>query len=76
MVTKRAREVELREAALATALGSASCKVRVIAAQRLGALKDSGTLNALRELSESPKEDGKNCGQDEAAEAIRSLKKK
>lgn len=71
----RAQKLDL-PAQYAAALSSSSCKVRVIAAARLGELKDADTLTALRELSESPKEDGKNCGQDEAAEAIRSLKKK
>lgn len=60
----------------AAALSSRSCKVRSTAALRLGELKDVDAIVALRELSESPKDEGRNCGQDEAAEAIRTLKKK
>lgn len=59
----------------ATSLQSSSCEVRSRAAQRLGELGDSAHLDALRELSESSKEAGRNCGQDEAADAIRALKR-
>jgi HEAT repeat protein len=50
--------------------------VRALAALRLGALGDPDVIPALRELSESSKDEGKNCGHDEAAEAIRALKKR
>ncbi len=59
----------------AASLGSKSCDVRARAALRLGALGDADAIAALRELSESSKEGTRNCGQDEAAEAIRSLKR-
>ncbi|MFO0597856.1 MAG: serine/threonine-protein kinase [Myxococcaceae bacterium] len=60
----------------AASLASPDCAVRAMAALRLGALADTSVISRLRDLSESSKEDGKNCGQDEAAEAIRTLKKK
>jgi hypothetical protein len=59
----------------AASLQSSSCAVRARAAVRLGGLRDGTVLPALRELSESSKEGGKNCGQDEAAEAIRAIKR-
>jgi hypothetical protein len=40
----------------------------------LAELREPDTLAALRELSESPKPEGLNCGQDEAAEAIRAVR--
>jgi hypothetical protein len=62
------------------ALTSRSCVTRRVASTRLGELGDDDAIAALRELSESPKDDGPqgpvSCGQDEAAEAIRRLKKK
>ncbi|MGV3620951.1 MAG: serine/threonine protein kinase [Archangium sp.] len=58
----------------ATSLQSKSCDVRSRAAQRLGELGNDAHLDALRELSESSKQEGRNCGQDEAADAIRRLK--
>ena len=49
------------------------------AATRLGELMDRRAIPALRQLSETPKEEGPagpvGCGQDEAAEAIRKLNK-
>ncbi len=61
-------------------LQSKSCRVRQRAATRLGALGDLDAVFALRDLSELPKDEGPqgtaNCGQDEAADAIRELKKK
>ena len=63
----------------AASLRSDDCQVRARAARRLGELGDADIIPALRELSETPKEGAgaaqKNCGQDEAAEAIRSLKR-
>jgi len=63
----------------AASLASRSCTVRARAALRLGELKDKDAVSALRDLSETPKDEGTagpiNCGQDEAAEAIRQLKK-
>jgi serine/threonine protein kinase len=58
----------------AASLSSKDCQVRARAARRLGELGDAEVIPALRELSETPK-DEKNCGQDEAGEAIRTLKK-
>ncbi|MDP3153035.1 MAG: serine/threonine-protein kinase [Archangium sp.] len=58
----------------AASLQSAECSVRARAAVRLGELGDAEIIPALRELSETPK-DEKNCGQDEAGEAIRTLKR-
>lgn len=61
------------------ALKMADCRVRAVASVRLGELGDISAIPALRELSETPKDgtqiDPKNCGQDEAAEAIRELKR-
>ncbi|MEW5742481.1 MAG: serine/threonine-protein kinase [Myxococcota bacterium] len=60
-------------------LSSRSCTVKAKAAVRLGQLGDKDAISALRDLSETPKDEGTsgpiNCGQDEAAEAIRQLKK-
>ncbi len=64
----------------AQSLRSTSCDVRRKAAQRLGELGERSVIDALRELSETPKdqrpEGTLNCGQDEAAEAIRMIKKR
>ncbi len=63
----------------ASSLMSVSCEVRAAAAKRLGEIGDDDAIGDLRRLSETPKEDwagGRNCGQDEAAEAIRQLKKR
>jgi serine/threonine protein kinase, bacterial len=61
------------------ALHDADCGVRAAAAVRLSALGDPDAIDSLRTLSELPKEESVNgrlnCGQDEAAEAIRQLKK-
>lgn len=61
-------------------LQSKSCRVRQLAANRLADLGDVDAVSALRDLSELPKDEGPsgpvNCGQDEAADAIRQLKKK
>ncbi len=61
----------------AAALVLRSCAVRTQAATRLGELSDRRAIPALRQLSETPKEEGPagavDCGQDEAAEAIRKL---
>ena len=63
----------------AASLKSKDCSVRARAAVRLGELADVDVIPALRELSETPKErvegQQKNCGQDEAGEAIRTLKR-
>jgi hypothetical protein len=54
--------------------------VRAKAAARLAELGDDDAIVPLRTLSETPKEETKSgqvdCGQDEAAEAIRSLKRR
>jgi serine/threonine protein kinase len=71
----RAGKLDLPER-YAVSLQSKSCDVRALAALRLGALGDPDVIPALRELSESSKDEGKNCGHDEAAEAIRALKKR
>jgi HEAT repeat protein len=61
-------------------LSSKACAVRATAALRLAELGDKAAITALRELSETPKDETeaatRNCGQDEAAEAIRQLKKR
>ncbi len=63
----------------AQALGDSDCEVRAKAAVRLSELGDRDAVDALRGLSELPKEERAsgqlNCGQDEAAEAIRQLKR-
>ncbi|HEY0882132.1 MAG TPA: serine/threonine-protein kinase [Archangium sp.] len=69
----RTSELSLPER-YAASLASTDCSVRARAAKRLGELGDVEVIPALRELSETPK-DEKNCGQDEAGEAIRTLKK-
>jgi len=62
-----------------TALASEDCAVRAKAARRLGALGDTDAVPALQKLAEQPKDKqppgSKNCGQDEAAAALRTLKK-
>jgi hypothetical protein len=64
----------------AASLRSTDCAVRQKAARRLGELGERSVIEALRELSETPKDERPtgtlNCGQDEAAEAIRALKKR
>ncbi len=61
------------------ALADKDCEVRAKAAVRLSEFGDRDAVAALRELSELPKEERSNgqynCGQDEAAEAIRQLKR-
>ena len=62
------------------ALHDADCAVRAAAAKRLWQLGDADAIPELRTLSELPKEESTavgslNCGQDEAAEAIRQLNK-
>lgn len=65
--------------AYSTALTSKLCAVRARAARELAELGDADAIPALTKLAELPKEKGfisaKNCGQDEAAAAIRKLKK-
>ena len=55
------------------------CYIRSGASKHLAELKDTGAITALRQLSETPKdklpEGLKDCGQDDAAEAIRELKR-
>ncbi len=67
--------VELYSAALA----SEDCGVRAKAARRLGALGDTDAVSALTQLAGKPREKqligSKNCGQDEAAAALQTLKK-
>jgi serine/threonine protein kinase, bacterial len=62
-----------------TAVGSEDCGVRAKAARRLGALGSMNAVSALTTLAEQPKESQaagpKNCGQDEAAAALQTLKK-
>jgi len=71
----RAKGLDL-SARYAASLSSKACPVRSAAAVRLGELGDPDAIVALRELSESAKTDNRNCGQDEAAEAIRALKRR
>jgi len=77
-LTGRARPRDLARQ-YAASLNSKSCPVRSRAAVRLGELARPEAITALRALSESPKDETKdgtvNCGQDEAAEAIRQLRK-
>jgi serine/threonine protein kinase, bacterial len=62
------------------ALAAKGCGVRAKAARRLGALGDADAVPALTKLANTPREravaSGKNCGQDEAADALQVLKKK
>ena len=62
------------------ALADNDCAVRSKAAGRLAELGDDDAIGPLRNLSETPKEESSgekvDCGQDEAAEAIRQLKKR
>jgi len=64
----------------AASLASTNCPVRVKAARRLAELGDLEAIGALRELAETPKDEVKDalidCGQDEAGDAIRALKRK
>ena len=75
LVSSRLSKVSL----YARSLQSLDCDVRAMAARRLAELGDGDAIPALRALSETPKDewrlDGRSCGQDEAAEAIRALKK-
>jgi serine/threonine protein kinase len=68
-----------RVALYSKALGDPSCTVRSKASSRLAELGDDDAIGPLRDLSETPKEESSgqkvDCGQDEAAEAIRQLKK-
>ncbi len=68
-----------RVARYCDALKAPDCSIRGKAAVRLGELADARALEALRELSETPKLETSgerlNCGQDEAAESVRQLKK-
>ncbi len=61
-------------------LESANCGVRARAARRLAALGDASAVPALEQLSKQPKDKAvpgsRNCGQDEAEDALRALKKK
>ena len=60
-------------------LNAKQCFIRAAAAKRLAELGELEAIPALRLLSETPKDESEtgviNCGQDEAAEAIRQLKK-
>jgi hypothetical protein len=60
-------------------LQAPECHIRGAASRRLAELGVKQAIEALRVLSETPKEktgDGlKNCGQDDAAEAVRELKR-
>ncbi|MBL8956025.1 MAG: serine/threonine protein kinase [Myxococcaceae bacterium] len=62
-----------------SSLQATDCTIRGSASRRLAELNVREAIDALRALSETPKEktdDGLvNCGQDEAAEAIRELKR-
>ncbi|MFT3840143.1 MAG: serine/threonine-protein kinase [Myxococcaceae bacterium] len=64
----------------AKSLSDPDCTVRSKAAGRLAELGDDDAIAPLRDLSETPKEETSgqkvDCGQDEAAEAIRQLKKR
>jgi serine/threonine protein kinase, bacterial len=64
----------------AASLQSTSCSVRSRAARRLSALGDEEAVPALERLRALPKErgllGGRNCGQDEAAEALQVLRRK
>ncbi len=61
-------------------LESKNCGTRARSARRLAALGDADAVPALKRLSEQPREKAllgsKNCGQDEAEDAIRTLTKK
>ena len=74
---ERTRGLHLPER-YAASLKSKDCSVRARSAVRLGELADVDAIPALRELSETPKDrvegQARNCGQDEAGEAIRTLK--
>ncbi len=73
---EQARELGAR---YVSSLQATNCTIRGAAARRLAELGVKSSIDALRALSETPKEktpDGlSNCGQDEAAEAIRELKR-
>jgi serine/threonine-protein kinase len=61
-------------------LDSKNCGTRARSARRLAALGDADAVPALKRLSEQPRDKAllgsKNCGQDEAEDAIRTLTKK
>ena len=56
------------------ALESEDCRIKVIAARRLGELGDDKAKPALSRLATAPKK-GTPCGQDDAAAALRKLEK-
>ncbi|MHB8876213.1 MAG: protein kinase domain-containing protein [Myxococcaceae bacterium] len=62
------------------ALDSQGCRIRRVAAWRLGQLGDPRAIGGLEALKATPKKPGfpfdENCGQDEAAGALRRLSKK
>jgi len=64
----------------AASLRSADCSVRARSARRLAALGDADAVPALERLRALPKQralfGGRNCGQDEAAEALQVLRRK
>jgi serine/threonine protein kinase, bacterial len=60
-------------------LDGKACGMKAVAARRLGELADPSAEEALRKLRATPKEGGfseRNCGQDEAAIALTSIKKR
>jgi serine/threonine protein kinase, bacterial len=61
------------------ALQEKNCDVRASAARRLGGLADPKAVSALEALSQQPRDKalnrGRNCGQDEAREALETLTK-
>lgn len=75
---KRAGSVDL-PLAYASALALDDCKVKVVAARRLGKLGDSRTQEALSAVAKAPRARGlfadSRCGQQEAAAALRALEK-
>jgi hypothetical protein len=77
--TQRKDGVPRPGARYAASLTAKECYIRTAAARHLAELKATDAIVALRALSETPKEkseDGlKDCGQDDAAEAIRELKR-
>jgi serine/threonine-protein kinase len=56
-------------------LESSDCRVRALAAKRLGELRNGSALEPLRKLRDLPHKKDEECGQGAAALAVRSLEK-
>jgi hypothetical protein len=56
-------------------LESSDCRVRGLAAKRLGELRNAGALEPLKKLRDLPHKKDDECGQTAAAQAVKGLEK-